>query len=98
MDQNEQRLRKLEVQNAEILALLHVLSEKMEGRIADTDSWRSKVDGILRGDGNGQKGHNVRLDRLEVAQERQKWTVRTIGAGVLLLILRQAGALLGVPA
>jgi hypothetical protein len=91
----EERLRKLEVQNAEILLLLRGLSEKVEGRMAASDSWRDKVERILVGDGNGQKGHNVRLDRLEQAQERQKWATRTVGAGVMLLVLKAVAGLLG---
>lgn len=89
----EERLRKLEVQNAEILALLRTLSEKMETRIAATDAWRERVDRILVGDGNGVKGHNVRLDRLEQAQERQKWLTRTVAAGVILLALKALAGL-----
>lgn len=91
----EERLRKLEVQNAEILALLRGLSEKMMARIASTDSWRERVDRIIVGDGNGNKGHAVRLDRLEQDQERQKWLVRTVGGGVILLAIRAFHGLLG---
>ena len=91
----ESRLRTLEVQNAEILTLLRTLAEKVEKRIEGTDVWRSQIDLTLVGDGNGRKGHNVRLDRLEQSAERQKWLTRTVAAGVILLALKAVAAMAG---
>lgn len=84
----ETRLRDLEVQNAEILTILRGLSQKIDERIETTDAWKERVDRILVGDGNGQKGHNVRLDRLEQTCERQKWFVRSLIVPVLLLAVK----------
>lgn len=84
----EERLRKMEVQQAEILTLLRGLSEKIDGRIYATDNWRHRVDLILVGDGNQVKGHTVRLSSLESDRERSKWIMRTIGGGLLFLLLQ----------
>ena len=84
----EDRLRNLEVASAEILVLLRNLDEKMGARIAASDGWRARVDKILIGDGNGQKGHNVRLDRLEQGAERSKWVVRSLLVPVILMALK----------
>lgn len=89
MDQQliEKRLRDIDVQQAEILILLQGLAEKMEDRIIATDEWRVRTDRILIGDGNGQKGHNVRIDRLEQAQERSKrWTWGVLIPVILLAL------------
>ena len=92
--QTEERLRAVEVQNAEIITLLRGLVDKMEQRINFSDQWRSRVDSILVGDGNGQKGHNVRLDRLEQTAERQKWMFRSLLVPVVLLALQAAADIL----
>lgn len=84
-DVTEDRLRALEIQSAQILLLLQELSTKMGDRITATDIWRTQVDRILMGDGNGQKGHNIRIDRLEQAAAHQKWMLRSIVIPVLLL-------------
>lgn len=84
----EARLRTIEVQQAEVLTLLRGLSEKMDDRIREADDWHDKVDLILHGDGNGYKGHNVRLDRLEQSQERSKWFARSLLIPVVLLALK----------
>lgn len=88
---SEQRLRAIEVAQAEVLTLLRALSIKMDERIKEGDDWQDKVERILHGDGNGYKGHNVRLDRLEQSQERSKWFVRSLLVPVILLALK-AGA------
>lgn len=85
---HDTRLRALEVQTAEILTLLRGLAKKIEDRIEASDVWRKQVDSILKGDGNGNKGHNVRLDRLEQAAERNKWMVRSLFLPVLFLAVK----------
>lgn len=82
---HDTRLRALEIQSAEILTLLRGLAKKIDDRIEASDVWRKQVDSILKGDGNGNKGHNVRLDRLEQAAERNKWLVRSLLVPVLFL-------------
>lgn len=91
---DEERLRKIEVAQAEVLTLLRALAEKMDDRSAVADSWRKRTDRILMGDGNGAKGHNVRLDRLEQAHERQKWLIRSLLVPVVLLALKAVAGLL----
>ena len=91
----EERLRGLEIQNAEILAMLRQLNETLHGRIAADDKWRARVDRIIVGDGNGSVGHQVKIDRLEQSHERQKWMVRSLLVPVVLLALRQVASMLG---
>lgn len=93
-DMNDNRLRALEIQSAEILTLLRSLSDKVDDRTDLSNAWRSRVDKILIGDGNGSKGHNVRLDRLEQAQERHKWMGRALLVPVFLLALQAVASLL----
>ena len=86
----EKRLAALERSNERIIVLLETLTEKVESRIGASDSWRARVERTLNGDGNGNKGMYVRLDRLEQNSERSKWVVRSIGLPVLLLIAKSA--------
>ncbi len=69
------------------ILIVQQLAEKFEERIEHTDDWREKTDRMLYGDGNGYKGYSVRVDRLEVAGERAKWFIRTLGIGLLLMIV-----------
>jgi hypothetical protein len=85
---NDEWMRKIEVQQAEVLTLLRKLGEKVDARIEADDEWRRKTDRILYGDGNGYRGHNVRLDRLEQAAERSKWIMRCVLVPVLLMALK----------
>ena len=94
-EMQEERLRKMELQQAEILSVLRSLTEKMDDRIEQSEKWRQKVDMILIGDGNGRKGHNVRLDRLEQAADRSKWALRVVGAGLIMLALRAIQSFVG---
>lgn len=91
---SDERLRTIEQQQERILVLLEGLTAKMHDRIRASDEWRAKVDRALWGDGNGQKGHNVRLDRLEQAQERQKWFTRAVGGAVVTAAVAALWALL----
>jgi len=94
MSEHEDRLRAIEVGQAEVLALLRTLTQQFKDRTARSDEWRRKIDRTLYGDGNGHRGANVRLDRLEVAQERSKWFARTVGGAVLVLAVAGIWALL----
>ena len=91
----EQRLAHIEAQQERVLTLLEALGEKMEHRIRESDAWRKKIERTVYGDGNGVKGHNIRVDRLEQAGERQKWLVRTVMGAVVVLALRQLAELIG---
>lgn len=84
----ESRLAAVERSNERIIVLLESLTEKVSSRIGSTDAWRARTDKILMGDGNGSKGHNVRLDRVEQALERQKWIGRLLGSAVALALLK----------
>ena len=95
MDAMEDRLRHIETQQVEMIVLLRTLTEKVEERTAKSSNWHDKVERTVYGDGNGNKGHSLRLDRLEQDQERQKWLIRTLGSGLALLALKAVWALLG---
>lgn len=87
-DMTESRLRAIEVAQAEVLTLLRALSIKMDEQIKEGDDWRHKVERILYGDGNGYKGHNVRLDRLEQAHDRSRRFFWSLLVPVILLALK----------
>lgn len=87
-DMTEPRLRAIEVAQAEVLTLLRALSIKMDEQIKEGDDWRHKVERILHGDGNGYKGHNVRLDRLEQAHDRSRRFFWSLLVPVVLLALK----------
>jgi len=91
----EQRLRSIEVQQAEVLMLLKGLAEKMDERIVQSDAWRQKIERTVMGDGNGNKGHSIRVDRLEQSAERQRFLVRTLIGGIAILIMREAWRMVG---
>lgn len=77
-DNTDERLARIET-------MLTHLTEKVEQRMAQSDRWRSRIEMTMYGDGNGSIGHNIKLDRLLQAQERQKWLVRTLLAAVIAL-------------
>lgn len=86
----EERLARIEADQARILSGLENISEKVDEGFAHADERHARMELVIYGDGNGRKGHNIRLDRLEQTAERQKWLVRTIGGGLLLLAARAA--------
>lgn len=70
------------------LLIVQQLATKVDDRIEHDDAWREKMDLMISGDGNGRKGFQIRVDRLEQTAERQKWLVRTLGSAVLVLALK----------
>ena len=78
----EERLAKIEAQQAETLALLRALAEKVDERQNDTTRHARVLYGM-----NGHPGLLIRLDRLEQAHGLQKWLVRTLGGAVVTLVL-----------
>ena len=76
----------IEVTQGRALEVLERLEEKVD-----------KVDRILVGDGNGMKGHNVRLDRLEQAAAGLRRLFYGILVPVGLLCVKAVAGLLGTP-
>ena len=76
------------------LLVVEQLSEKVEARIDHTDEWRSKVDKVLHGDGNGFRGFNVRIDRLEQRASAQMWVVRALVTGLIAMIAKDVASFL----
>lgn len=85
---DEQRLARIEAQQERTIAMLQGLTEKVDERIAQSAAWRARVERTVYGDGNGNKGHNLRIDRLEQAQERRTWRERWILGLVAALACR----------
>lgn len=91
---NDERLAEIERTQERILVLLEGLASKVaEQQTADRD-WRKAVDLRLHGDGNGNRGMFVRLDRLEQSQERSRWALRAVVTAVLALLGKLAADLL----
>lgn len=82
----DERLQAIEVTQARALVVLEALDEKMD-----------KVERILGGDGNGMKGHNVRLDRLEQAAAGLRRLFYGILVPVGLLCVKAVAGVLGTP-
>ncbi len=86
MATQDQRLTAIEVTQAKALVVLKRLDGKMD-----------KVERILVGDGNGMKGHNVRLDRLERAAAGARRLFYGLMVPVALLLMKAVAGLLGTP-
>ncbi len=86
MTSQEDRLRAVELVQGKTLLVLERLDEKME-----------KVERVLIGDGNGMKGHNVRLDRLEQAAAGLRRLFYGILVPVGLLCVKAVAGVLGTP-
>jgi hypothetical protein len=89
----DERLREIEVTQAETLVVLKGLDEKID----TLDARAKKVQSILVGDGNGIKGHNVRLDRLEQAAAGVRRLFYGLMVPVALLLVKAVAGLLGTP-
>ena len=76
------------------ILIVQQLAEKMAERIEHSDSWRERIDLTLVGDGNGRKGHNIRIDRLEQKLAAQMWFIRVLGGGLIVLLLKTAASML----
>jgi hypothetical protein len=85
-ENTDERLRAIEVTQAKALVVLEALDEKLD-----------KVERVLVGDGNGMKGHNVRLDRLEQGVVRSQWLFRSLLVPVILLLVKAVAGVLGAP-
>lgn len=82
----DERLRDIEKTQARAVTVLEGLAEKME-----------RVDKILVGDGDGTKGHQVRLDRLEQAALGARRLFYGLMVPVALLMMRAVAGLWGTP-
>ena len=82
----EQRLADIDRKQDRTCLLLEQLAGKVEERIEQDDRRHERVAHTIYGN-NGSAGVLIKLDRLEQAHERQKWTVRTaLGAVVVLFV------------
>ncbi len=91
---DQQRLANIEAQQARIIALIEALGDRLDEEKATAQQDRSRLYRVIFGDGNGNKGMVVRLDRLEGAHERARWTIRAIGGAVTSLLVGAAWQLL----
>ena len=83
----EERIGALHTDQASVLATLKNIDEKLTSHARDQENLEARVERTLHGDGDKNIGMSVRIDRLEQAQEREKWAMRTIGAAVISLMV-----------
>lgn len=84
-DNTDERLARIEV-------MLQQLTATVDQRVVQSDRWRTRIEKTIYGDGNGNPGHHIKLDRLLQAQDRQKWLIRAVVGSVVALA---AQAILG---
>lgn len=80
----EQNLLTVVGQQAETNALLKVLGERINERIAEGKEFRGMVQTTVFGDAD-TVGLITRLDRLEQSHKRSKWFVRTVAGAFVSL-------------
>jgi hypothetical protein len=80
-DLTEERLARIEV-------LLENLTNTVAGHQREALTHYLRLENTMYGDGNGQRGMVVRMDRLEQESERRVWRDRAIIVAVLSLLAR----------
>lgn len=55
--------------------------------LARIESKLEKLFILIRGDGNGEAGFIIRLDRLEQNEKRRRWQMRAVWTGVALAMI-----------
>jgi hypothetical protein len=89
----DQRLAEIERTQERVLVLLESLTKQVGEQATADREWRARHDLMVSGDGNGNPGLRLRVDRLEQSAERAKWTVRAVATAVIGLA---AKAVLGL--
>ena len=89
----EERLRDIELKQAEILTLLKGMCNRMDERVKTSDEWRARVERTIYGY-NGTPGLLVKIDRLEQSHERGRWLMRAVLGAVVTLVAGAMWALL----
>lgn len=84
MVENDDRLREVEKQLERVLVLLESLTNDVRNLSIREAESSNRTLRTMHGDGNS-RGLLVRLDRLEQAQERQRWLTRTLAGAVIAL-------------
>jgi hypothetical protein len=82
----DQRLAEIERTQERVLVLLESLTKQVGEQATADREWRARHDLVVSGDGNGNPGLRLRVDRLEQSAERSKWALRTVAAAVLALL------------
>lgn len=95
MSNVESRLAAIETQQARVLVLLESLAKQVGDQAVADREWRARHDLLVNGDGNGNPGLRLRVDRLEQSGERSKWALRTVAAAVVGLLGKAAAGLFG---
>lgn len=91
----ESRLADIERTQERVVVLLEALTKQVGDQAREDGAWRQRVDLLTHGDGNGNRGMLVRIDRLEQSAERARWTIRTLVGSVLALAGKTISGMLG---
>lgn len=91
----EQRLSAIEAQLVRVTLMLENLTEKVDERSDVLETQSASMQKTVYGDGNGNKGHTLRIDRLEQTADRNKWAVRTLSAAMMGVLAKTVWGLLG---
>ncbi len=75
------------------ILIVEQLVEKFEDRIEHTDAWRDRTEKTLHGDGNGFRGYNVRIDRLEQRAALQNKVIWGLSGALGALVFEFLSAL-----
>lgn len=78
----------MEERLARIETLLETMTEKLDRQHAYALQRANRLDQTVYGDGNGNKGMVVRVDRLERDSSRRTWRERLIMATVIALLVK----------
>lgn len=92
----DQRLAEIERTQERVLVLLESLTKQVGEQATADREWRARQDLMVSGDGNGNPGLRLRVDRLEQSAERAKWTVRAVATAVLALVGKVVADLLHI--
>tara|TARA_R110000803_G_scaffold20201_3_gene52218 strand:- start:755 stop:1048 length:294 start_codon:yes stop_codon:yes gene_type:complete len=86
-DHDSERLGKIEKEQIRTNMLLSNLSENIREQNERSEKHDQLVDETLF---NTERGHNIRVDRLEQNASQQKWWLRSLALGIIALLGRLA--------
>lgn len=93
MGNEEQRLARIEAKQAETIALINALSEKMDDAFKAQEVWKGRIDRSLYGNGERQ-GLLIEVALLKDALSRSRWYFRAVAAAVITMAVGGAWSLL----
>lgn len=82
------KLHKVETQLSNLIILNTETLKSQMSLIANNQTVVNKHNEFIFGNGNGEKGISLRIDRLEGSEESRKWTFRAIWAALITLLTK----------